>query len=79
MPWARDRGGPPKPPADDRQRGGKSRQATSYVTADGAEIDACVVNRTGPPDLIRVRGFGHIDMQWESPVFAEPSGRSARD
>ncbi len=26
---------------------------------------------TGPPDLIWVRGFGHIDMQWESPVFAE--------
>lgn len=44
--------------------------ATRYVIVDGAEI-AYQVMGTGPPDLIWVRGFGHIDMQWESPVFAE--------
>ena len=46
------------------------RPATRYVTVGGAEI-AYQIMGTGPPDLIWVRGFGHIDMQWESPVFAE--------
>jgi pimeloyl-ACP methyl ester carboxylesterase len=46
------------------------RPATKYVTVDGAEV-AYQVLGTGPPDLIWVTGLGHIDMRWESPVFAE--------
>jgi pimeloyl-ACP methyl ester carboxylesterase len=46
------------------------RPTTNYVTVGGAEIAYQMVG-TGPLDLIWVRGFGHIDMQWESPIFAE--------
>ena len=46
------------------------RPDTKYATVGGAEIAYQVIG-TGPPDLIWVRGLGHIDMQWESPVFTE--------
>ena len=46
------------------------RPATRYVTVGGAEI-AYQIMGTGPPDLIWVQGLGHIDMQWESPIFAD--------
>lgn len=46
------------------------RPTTRYVTVGGAEVAYQVVG-DGPPDFVWVRGFGHIDMQWESPVVSE--------
>ena len=45
------------------------RPQTRYVDVGGAEVAYQVVGQ-GPPDLIWVPGWGHIDIVWEEPVFA---------
>jgi class 3 adenylate cyclase len=52
------------------------RPTTKYVTVGGAEV-AYQVLGAGPRDLIWAAGSGHIDMRWESPVFAEYMGNLA--
>ena len=43
------------------------RPQTKYVDVGGAEVGYQVVGQ-GPPDLIWVPGWGHVDMVWEDPV-----------
>jgi pimeloyl-ACP methyl ester carboxylesterase len=45
------------------------RPETRYVDVGGAEVAYQVVGQ-GPPDVVWVAGFGHIDLVWEDPVFA---------
>jgi pimeloyl-ACP methyl ester carboxylesterase len=45
------------------------RPQTRYVEVGGAEVAYQVVGQ-GPPDVIYVSGFGHIDMRWEDSVLA---------
>ncbi len=41
-----------------------------YVAVGDAEV-AYQVTGQGPPDLCYMVGFGHIDLRWESPVWAD--------
>jgi len=43
------------------------RPQTKYVDVGGAEVAYQVVGQ-GPPDLIWVPGWGHVDLVWEDPV-----------
>jgi class 3 adenylate cyclase/alpha-beta hydrolase superfamily lysophospholipase len=45
------------------------RPQTRYVDVGGAEVAYQVVGQ-GPPDVVYVSGFGHIDLRWEDPVWA---------
>ncbi len=45
------------------------RPQTRYVDVDGAEVAYQVVGQ-GPPDVVYVPGFGHIDLIWEERVAA---------
>jgi class 3 adenylate cyclase len=45
------------------------RPQTRYVDVGGAEVAYQVVGQ-GPPDVVSVPGWGHIDLRWEDPVFA---------
>ena len=45
------------------------RPQTRYVEVGGAEIAYQIVGQ-GPPDLVYVAGFSHIDLRWEHPVLA---------
>jgi class 3 adenylate cyclase/pimeloyl-ACP methyl ester carboxylesterase len=45
------------------------RPETKYVEVGGAEVAYQVVGQ-GPPDVIYVPGFSHIDLRWEEPVWA---------
>jgi class 3 adenylate cyclase len=45
------------------------RPQTRYVEVAGAEVAYQVVGQ-GPPDVVYVSGFGHIDLRWEDSVLA---------
>jgi class 3 adenylate cyclase/alpha-beta hydrolase superfamily lysophospholipase len=45
------------------------RPHTGYVDVGGAEVAYQVVGQ-GPPDVVYVAGFGHVDLRWENPVWA---------
>jgi pimeloyl-ACP methyl ester carboxylesterase len=45
------------------------RPQTRYVEVAGAEVAYQVVGQ-GPPDVVYVAGFSHIDLRWEDPVWA---------
>jgi pimeloyl-ACP methyl ester carboxylesterase len=45
------------------------RPETRYVDVGGAEVAYQVVGQ-GPPDLVYVAGFAHVDVRWEDPVWA---------
>ncbi len=45
------------------------RPETKYVDVGGAEVAYQVVGQ-GPPDVVWVTGFGHLDLRWEDPVYA---------
>jgi len=49
--------------------GTMERPQTRYVEVDGAEVAYQVVGQ-GPPDVVHVAGFGHVDLRWEDPLFA---------
>jgi class 3 adenylate cyclase/pimeloyl-ACP methyl ester carboxylesterase len=42
---------------------------TRYVDVGGAEVAYQVVGQ-GPPDVVYVSGFGHVDVRWEDPAWA---------
>ena len=52
------------------------RPQTGYVEIDGVEVAYQTVGH-GPPDVVYVPGFGHIDLIWEEPVAAAFLGRLA--
>jgi class 3 adenylate cyclase/alpha-beta hydrolase superfamily lysophospholipase len=41
---------------------------TRYVDVGGAEVAYQVVGE-GPPDVVYVAGFSHVDLRWDDPVF----------
>jgi class 3 adenylate cyclase/alpha-beta hydrolase superfamily lysophospholipase len=45
------------------------RPQTRYVDVGGAEVAYQVVGQ-GPPDVVWVSGFTHIDLRWEDPGFS---------
>jgi class 3 adenylate cyclase len=45
------------------------RSPTRYVEVGGAEVAYQIVGQ-GPPDVVHVPGFSHVDLRWEDPVFA---------
>jgi class 3 adenylate cyclase len=45
------------------------RPQTRYVDVGGAEVAFQVVGQ-GPPDVVYLGGWGHIDVAWEDPVWA---------
>jgi class 3 adenylate cyclase/pimeloyl-ACP methyl ester carboxylesterase len=45
------------------------RPQTRYVEVDGAEVAYQVVGQ-GPPDVVYVAGFAHMDLRWDDLVFA---------
>jgi class 3 adenylate cyclase/alpha-beta hydrolase superfamily lysophospholipase len=45
------------------------RPQTRYVEVGGAEIAYQVVGQ-GPPDVVYVPAFGHVDVRWEDPMYA---------
>jgi class 3 adenylate cyclase len=45
------------------------RPQTRYVDVGGAEVAYQIVGR-GPPDVVNVAGWGHLDLVWEDPVYA---------
>jgi class 3 adenylate cyclase/alpha-beta hydrolase superfamily lysophospholipase len=45
------------------------RPQTSYVEVGGAEVAYQIVGQ-GPPDVVYVPGFSHIDLRWDNPVWA---------
>ena len=45
------------------------RPQTRYVDVGRAEVAYQVVGQ-GPPDLVYVPTFGHVDVRWDNPVFA---------
>jgi class 3 adenylate cyclase/alpha-beta hydrolase superfamily lysophospholipase len=45
------------------------RPQTRYVDLGGAEVAYQVVG-PGPPDVVYVSGFGHMDLRWDSPLVA---------
>ena len=45
------------------------RPQTRYVDVGGAEVAYQTVGQ-GPPDVIWVSGFSHIDMRWDDPLWA---------
>src|SRR6516162_5285585 len=45
------------------------RPQTRYVEVGGAEVAYQIVGQ-GPPDVVHVPGFSHIDLRWEDPVWA---------
>jgi hypothetical protein len=51
------------------------RPETRYGQVGGAEVAYQVVGQ-GPPDVVYVPGFGHVDMRWEDAVSAQaaPAG-----
>jgi pimeloyl-ACP methyl ester carboxylesterase len=52
------------------------RPQTSYVDVGGAEIAYQVVGQ-GPPDVVVVASFGHVELVFDDPVFAAFLGRLA--
>jgi class 3 adenylate cyclase/pimeloyl-ACP methyl ester carboxylesterase len=44
------------------------RPQTRYVDVGGAEVAYQVVGH-GPPDVVYVPGFNHVDLRWEDPVW----------
>jgi class 3 adenylate cyclase/pimeloyl-ACP methyl ester carboxylesterase len=45
------------------------RPQTRYVEVGGAEVAYQVVGH-GPPDVVYLQGFSHIDLRWDSPAWA---------
>jgi class 3 adenylate cyclase/alpha-beta hydrolase superfamily lysophospholipase len=45
------------------------RPQTRYVDVGGAEVGYQIVGQ-GPPDVIEVHGFSHLDLRWEDPEVA---------
>jgi len=45
------------------------RPETRYVDVGGAEVAYQILGQ-GPPDVVYVSGFGHMDLRWDSPVVA---------
>src|SRR6516225_9639783 len=45
------------------------RPQTNYVDVGGADVAYQVVGQ-GPPDVVYVAGFSHLEMRWEDPVWA---------
>jgi class 3 adenylate cyclase/alpha-beta hydrolase superfamily lysophospholipase len=45
------------------------RPRTRYVDLGGAEV-AYQIAGQGPPDVVYVSGFGHMDLRWDSPLVA---------
>jgi pimeloyl-ACP methyl ester carboxylesterase len=45
------------------------RPQTRYVDVGGAEVAYQVVGQ-GPPDVVYVPGFSHLDLRWDHPVWA---------
>src|SRR6516164_7471753 len=45
------------------------RPHTRYVDVGGADVAYQVVGQ-GPPDVVYVPGFSHVDVTWEDPVLA---------
>jgi class 3 adenylate cyclase len=45
------------------------RPRTRYVEVGGAEVAYQVVGQ-GPPDVVYVAGFSHVDLRWEDSVWA---------
>ena len=45
------------------------RPHTRYVDVGGTEVAYQIVGQ-GPPDVIWVAGFSHVDLAWEDPVWA---------
>jgi pimeloyl-ACP methyl ester carboxylesterase len=45
------------------------RPETRYVDVGGAEVAYQIVGQ-GPPDVVYVPGFSHVDVTWEEPVYA---------
>jgi class 3 adenylate cyclase/alpha-beta hydrolase superfamily lysophospholipase len=45
------------------------RPQTRYVDVGGAEVAYQVVGQ-GPPDVVHVPSFGHLDVRWEDPLWA---------
>jgi class 3 adenylate cyclase/alpha-beta hydrolase superfamily lysophospholipase len=45
------------------------RPQTRYVDVGGADVGYQIVGE-GPPDLVYVTGFGHVDVRWEDPLSA---------
>src|SRR6516162_4769281 len=45
------------------------RPQTKYVDVGGAEV-AYQVFGQGPPDVVHVPSFGHLDVRWEDPLWA---------
>jgi class 3 adenylate cyclase len=44
------------------------RPQTRYVEVGGAEVAYQVVGQ-GPPEVVWVTGWGHLDLRWEDPVY----------
>ena len=45
------------------------RPQTRYVDVGGAEVAYQIVGQ-GPPDVVYVSGFSHVDLRWDNPVWA---------
>jgi pimeloyl-ACP methyl ester carboxylesterase len=45
------------------------RPQTRCVDVGGAEVAYQIVGQ-GPPDVVYVPGFGHVDVRWEDPMYA---------
>ena len=45
------------------------RPHTRYVDVGGTEVAYQIVGQ-GPPDVVHVAGFSHVDLAWEDPVWA---------
>jgi class 3 adenylate cyclase/alpha-beta hydrolase superfamily lysophospholipase len=52
------------------------RPQTRYVDVGGAEVAYQVVGQ-GPPDVVHLPGWGHIDLRWEDPAYADFQERLA--
>jgi class 3 adenylate cyclase len=52
------------------------RPHTRYVEVGGAEVAYQVLGQ-GPPDVVYVAGFGHVDLRWDDPVWAAFLGQLA--
>ena len=48
---------------------GVARLQTRYVDVGGADVAYQVVGQ-GPPDVVFVAGFGHVDLLWDDPMWA---------
>jgi class 3 adenylate cyclase/pimeloyl-ACP methyl ester carboxylesterase len=54
---------------NESQTVGVGHPQTKFVDVGGAEVAFQIVGH-GPPDVIFVAGFGHIDLLWDDPVWA---------